>query len=171
MGSILALAARLVEGLPYLRKELARRVSLRTGRVLATPTSYYLIFSGRCNLACSFCTIYKVVGPILPGEVMLRIVREARELSGSGFNMSLSGGEPTIYRPLYDVLELCQKLGVNFGFTTNGLALTKRNVQRIVAYDPFNVNVSLESVDPKINEALRPSPDGTKRALARGWNC
>jgi MoaA/NifB/PqqE/SkfB family radical SAM enzyme len=60
---------------------------------------------------------------------------------------------------------LAQKLGVNFGFTTNALALTKNNVERILALDPFNINISLESIDPAINESLRPARDGTKRTL------
>ena len=165
MPSIPKLAARTIQGLPYLQKELARRVSIATGKVFSTPTSYYIIFSGRCNLECPFCDIYRQVDPILSDEVMLRIVRQAQELSGTGFNMSLSGGEPMIYRPLYDVLKLAHELGADFGFTTNGLGLTKTNVDRIITYNPFNVNVSLESVDPKINESLRPFPEGTKRTL------
>ena len=24
----------------------------------ATPSTYYVIFSGRCNLSCTFCTIF-----------------------------------------------------------------------------------------------------------------
>jgi MoaA/NifB/PqqE/SkfB family radical SAM enzyme len=71
-----------------------------------------------------------------------------------------------IYKPLYDCLALAQKLGVNFGFTTNGLSLSPRNVERLLAYDPFNINVSLESVNPEINEALRrPVKGGTRRTL------
>jgi len=160
------IAKQCARGIPYLDKELRRRLSISTGRVFATPTTYYVIFSGRCNLACTFCEIYKDVDPILSREAMLRIIREAKQLSGRGFNVSLSGGEPTIYKPLYEILELTQQLGVNFGFTTNGLSLTKRNVERILSYDPFNINVSLESVDPKINEDLRrPMPDGTRRIL------
>jgi MoaA/NifB/PqqE/SkfB family radical SAM enzyme len=170
MASVASLMGRVVEGLPYLKKELGRRASLATGKVLATPTSYYIIFTGRCNLACPFCEIHKHVDPQLSDEVLFRIVREAKALSGSGFHISLSGGEPSAYAPLFELLELSHKLGVNFGFTTNGLALTKKNVQRIVAADPFNVNVSMESVDPKINDALRPFPDGTKRVL-EGIEC
>jgi len=170
MVSVASLVSRVVEGLPYLKKELGRRASLATGKVLATPTSYYIIFTGRCNLACPFCEIHKHVDPQLSDEVLFRIVREAKALSGTGFHISLSGGEPSAYAPLFELLELSQKLGVNFGFTTNGLALTKKNVQRIVAADPFNVNVSMESVDPKINDALRPFPDGTKRVL-EGIEC
>lgn len=151
--------------MPYLKKELGRRLSLATGHVFSVPQTYYVVFSGKCNLACTFCTIYHQVEPMLTREQMISIIKQAKELSGSGFNMSLSGGEPTIYKPLYDALETAHNLGVNFGFTTNGLALTKQNVERILSYDPFNVNISLESVDPKINEALRPMENGTRRTL------
>ena len=158
-------ARQAVRGVPYLQKEIGRSLSIKTGSVLTTPSTYYVIFSGRCNLACTFCTIYKQKDPTLTEEVMHRIVREAKELSGSGFNISLSGGEPTIFKPTYSTLELAHKLGVNYGFTTNALALTPDNVRRILGWDPFNINVSLESTDPKINEALRPTVGGTKRTL------
>jgi len=165
MPDVLRIARQSIRGIPYLKKELGRRLSLSTGMVMATPMTYYIIFSGRCNLECTFCTIYKEVDPIIPPEAMLRVLREAKELSGTGFNISLSGGEPTIYKPLYEMLELSHKMGANFGFTTNGLALTKSNVQKILSFNPFNINVSLESVDPAINESLRPFKDGTKRTL------
>jgi MoaA/NifB/PqqE/SkfB family radical SAM enzyme len=165
MPNVISMARQAVRGVPYLQKELGRRLSLSTSKALTTPMTYYVIFSGRCNLACTFCTIYTAVEPILSAETMLRIVREARDLSGTGFNISLSGGEPTIYKPLYDTLALAHQLGVNFGFTTNGLALTKSNCERLLSHDPFNINVSLESVDPQINESLRPMKDGTKRTL------
>ena len=138
---------------------------MSTGKVLATPMTYYVIFSGRCNLECTFCTIYKEVEPILTAEQMFRIVREAKALSGTGFNISLSGGEPMIFKPLYDTLALAHELGVNFGFTTNGLGLTKGNCERLLSHNPFNINVSLESVDPKVNESLRPMKEGTRRTL------
>lgn len=156
---------QVVKGLPYLRKELARNLSVRTGTVWTTPITYYVIFSGKCNLACTFCTIHQHPDPMLSGEAMLRVIRETKELSGSGFNISLSGGEPTIYKPLYASLELAQQLGVNFGFTTNALAMTRENTKRLLSYDPFNINVSLESVDPAVNEFLRPMKDGTGRTL------
>jgi hypothetical protein len=35
--------------------------------------------------------------------------------------------------------------GVNFGFTTNGIPLRRRNVQKVLSHDPFNINVSIES--------------------------
>lgn len=165
MQRMIRIAKQLTRAVPYLQKELARKLSLRTGRVLTTPITYYVIFGGRCNLACTFCTIRNQPEPTLTEKAMHDIIRGAKELSGHGFNISISGGEPTIYRPLYSALELAHKLDVNAGFTTNGIALTKDNVARILQWNPFNINVSLESTDPRVNEALRPMKDGTRRTL------
>lgn len=159
------LAKQVWRGIPYVQKEIGRSLSVRTGHTFATPQMYYVIFSGRCNVACTFCTIYKEVEPMLSGEVMLKIVREASELSGTGFNISLSGGEPLIYKPLYEALELAHKLKVNFGFTTNGYLLTKQNVARALQAGLFNINVSIESVNPEVNESVRPRKNGTQQTL------
>lgn len=165
MARVVQIVRQCVRGVPYLKKELARNLSLHTGKVFVAPMTYYVIFGGRCNLACPFCAIHKELEPMIPPAAMLRLLREAKALSGTGFNISLSGGEPTVYKPFYEALELANQLRVNFGFTTNGLTLTKPNVKRILAGNPFNINVSLESVDPAVNEILRPMKHGTKRTL------
>jgi MoaA/NifB/PqqE/SkfB family radical SAM enzyme len=165
MSEMTRVARQVWRGVPYLKKEVGRKVSMAVGKAVTTPQTYYVIFSGRCNVACTFCTIYKEVEPMIPEEAMLRIIREAKELSGSGFNMSLSGGEPLIYKPLYKALELADQLGVDFGFTTNGYLLTKTNVAKALEFDPFNINVSLEAVDPVMNESVRPRRDGTRQTL------
>jgi sulfatase maturation enzyme AslB (radical SAM superfamily) len=165
MASPMRAVKQVAKGVPYLNQELRRRISMSTGRVFATPTTYYVIPTGRCNIACPYCWIHHHVDPTLSREVMFRIIREAKELSRSGFRIQLSGGEPMIYKPFYDALALAQELRVDFGFTTNGHALNKSNVAKILAFDPFNVNVSLDAIDATINEALRPMKDGTRRTL------
>jgi MoaA/NifB/PqqE/SkfB family radical SAM enzyme len=89
----------------------------------------------------------------------------SKALSGSGYNISVSGGEPLVYQPIYEAMELAHQLGVDFGITTNGSLLTSENIQRILGTNPFNINISLESVDPVVNELLRPSPGGTLKVL------
>lgn len=165
MNKLLRVSRQIWRGLPYLRKELARPLSVKTGWPLAKPLSYYVIFGGRCNYACAFCYIHHEREVVLSEEAMLRVVTEAKGLSGSGFNISISGGEPLIYKPLYPALELAHKLKVDLGFTTNGYALTAANVRRVLESDPFNINVSLESVDPKVNESVRLKAGGTLRTL------
>ena len=165
---MLRTARRCWEGLPYLQKELSRELSIKTGAMWATPSSYYIICTGRCNFRCSYCpqTPGRAANAMeLPREVMLRIIRQSKELSGSGYNISVSGGEPLVYRPIYEAMEIAHQLGVDFGITTNGVLLTPENIKRVVGSDPFNLNISLESVDPAINEKMRPTIGATKIVL------
>jgi len=137
--------------------------------LLSTPSTYYLVFGWRCDGKCRFCWMGEYKKPetldVLPGEVLLRVVRETKELSGSGYNISISGGEPLIYRPIFDLLQLAHELDVNVGITTNGYHLTAANVERIIGCNPFNINVSLESVDPAVNESIRAVSKGTAKTL------
>jgi MoaA/NifB/PqqE/SkfB family radical SAM enzyme len=163
--SITELARKIRRGLPYLQKEVGSRLSLRSGRLFCTPSRYYLIMGTRCNGNCEMC--YVIRGPVreLPAEVVLRLIRESKDLSRMGFYVSISGGEPLVYPVIYEALELGHKLGMDIGFTTNGYLLTRENVRRLVASDPFNINVSLESVDPRINESIRAVPGGTRKTI------
>jgi MoaA/NifB/PqqE/SkfB family radical SAM enzyme len=152
-------------GVPYVKNEVGRALSVRTNRVFATPQVYYIVYGFQCNAACTFCFADLKSDVKINKEAMLRIVREARELSGTGFHISLSGGEPLIYEPLFETLELAHRLNVNLGFTTNGYLLTRQNVAKALEQEPFNINVSLESITPEINEKLRPRKNGTQQTL------
>jgi len=103
--------------------------------------------------------------PIWPAETFVRIVREGKELSGMGLLVSFSGGEPMFYKPLYYLIQLSRDLGIDFSFTTNGYQLNEINVKKIVNSGLFNIGISLEAIDPDINEILRPVKNGTKKTI------
>lgn len=157
---------KILKGLPYLRKELESTISMKTPFFLSTPRMYYIVSGHRCNARCVMChQDHKEKKPELSRETMARILHECKKLSGRGFNISLSGGEPLLYEPLYDMLKLAHELGIDFSFTTNGYLLTRENVKKALAFDPLSIGISLESIDPEINEKTRPMKGGTKKTL------
>jgi MoaA/NifB/PqqE/SkfB family radical SAM enzyme len=156
------------QGYPYLQKELLREISVKTNVMLATPASYYVMCTFRCNFRCTHCpqVASRADAPYeLSRQTLLRIITESKELSGRGYNISVSGGEPLLHPHIFEAMELAHKLGVDFGLTTNGYLLTPENIKRIVGADLFNINISIESVDPAINELIRPLPGATERVL------
>ncbi len=98
-------------------------------------------------------------------DMMPRALDQIAELCGRGTLVSYMGGEPTVNRCVMDWVEQAGRLGLDFRFTTNGYTMNEEMAQRFVAAGLFNIGVSLESLDPKINEIIRPHPNGTQKTI------
>ncbi|MFC0184680.1 Radical SAM superfamily enzyme, MoaA/NifB/PqqE/SkfB family [Pseudarcicella hirudinis] len=77
----------------------------------------------RCNLLCKHC--YSSSSPVfktgLESERLLRFIQYAER---KGFNaISLSGGEPLMYRELDKVVQFAKSLGMRTGMVSNGMLL------------------------------------------------
>jgi MoaA/NifB/PqqE/SkfB family radical SAM enzyme len=154
-------------GIPYLLNEFRIFVSEHTPFFVAVPRSVYFSFGSRCNAFCVMCAIGRNAaagkpagGPELTEEESLRMLREIRELCGKGVLVSLTGGEPLLYAPIYRMIELSNELGINFSFTTNGYLLDEARIRKIAAIEPFGIGISVESLDAQINERIRPYKGG-----------
>jgi MoaA/NifB/PqqE/SkfB family radical SAM enzyme len=94
-----------------------------------------------------------------------KALTQIAELCGRGTVVSYMGGEATTSRDLIKWVEQAGQLGLDFRFTTNGYTINEQTAARLVAAGLFNIGVSLESLDPKINELLRPFPNGTAKTV------
>jgi MoaA/NifB/PqqE/SkfB family radical SAM enzyme len=70
-------------------------------------------------------------------------------------------------RGFIDLMAWCRDNGILAGVTTNGTALFPRNVEKLVAARPFNVNVSVDAPTAEIHDHLRGSP-GLFDKLSKG---
>jgi MoaA/NifB/PqqE/SkfB family radical SAM enzyme len=168
-----SLSKKMVRGLPYLAKELRVQVSEHTPLFIARPRVVHLWRHAPCNGRCVMChygftrgEAYKAlsVSP-LTDDRLPRLLEEIREVGGHGTMVSYMGGEPLLSRGLLDWLDQAKRLKLDFRFTTNGYLVDERVAQRLVAADLFNIGVSLESLDPAINEVIRPVHQGTARTI------
>lgn len=169
-----SLPRKVVRGLPYLGKELRAIVSDHTPLFIAVPRTVYIWRSAPCNARCIMCNYgylkgdeYKAISKLgFPDELMPRALNEIHELCGRGTLVSYMGGEPTTSKHLINWVEQAGKLGLDFRFTTNGYTMNEDLAHRLVASGGlFNVGVSLESLDPKINEIIRPHVNGTAKTV------
>jgi sulfatase maturation enzyme AslB (radical SAM superfamily) len=148
-----SLAVKVVRGSPYLVKELRAVVSDHTRYFIAAPRVVHIWRGAPCNAKCPMCP-----WGYLDGEALRPYVR-------SDFRDDQMPEALMQAAELVDWVELSTKLGLDFRFTTNGYAMTEKLAERLVRADVFNVGVSLEALDPAVNERLRPFPDGTRRTL------
>lgn len=170
---ISSLPRKVVRGLPYLGKEVRAIISDRTPLFIAVPRTVHIWRGSPCNAKCIMCTYgflqgeayRKISTSDFTDEMMPRALDQIHELCGRGTLVSYMGGEPTISRHITEWIEQSGRLGLDFRFTTNGYSMTEEMARRFVAAGLFNVGVSLESLDPKINEIIRPYRDGTAKTV------
>lgn len=159
--------------MPYLGKEMRSIISDHTPFFVALPRTVHIWRGAPCNAKCIMCSYswlqgdaYRnLVSSSFKDEMMPQALKEVHELCGRGTLVSYMGGEPTTSRHLVEWIELAGQLGLDFRFTTNGYLMSEQMAQRIVAAGLFNIGVSFESLDAKINETMRPYPDGTAKTL------
>jgi MoaA/NifB/PqqE/SkfB family radical SAM enzyme len=168
-----SLPRKVVRGLPYLGKELRAIVSDNSPFFIALPRTVYIWRGAPCNARCIMCdygflkgeAYKKLSSSAFADDMMPRVLSEIHELCGRGTLVSYMGGEPTVSKNVIDWVKQASSLGLDFRFTTNGYKVDREMASKLVAAGVFNIGVSLESLDPKINEVIRPHPDGTAKTI------
>lgn len=114
-----------------------------------------------CNLACLHC--YSASGPRQKGALDPGLVCDALAvLRAEGYALiSLSGGEPLVYRPLRMVVERARELGFRVTMITNGLLATERMAPMLSLLD--GMAISFDGLAATHN-AMRGRADAFERA-------
>lgn len=115
----------------------------------------------QCDLLCRHCWSRPSLepGPELKPRILLAFLER---LLPHGFkHLSLSGGEPTLYQPLFEVISWCQKQRVTCTITTNGynpcrVASLAQQICgiRTSSATPIQVRISLDG-DASAHDDLR----------------
>lgn len=107
----------------------------------------------RCNNNCTFCHSAPHRGCEATTAELLRKIGTARALGAE--ILVLSGGEPTIRRDFFILLDAIQRAGMAAGLVTNGRMLAVAEFQRRLLDHPLRwVQVSLCGPDARIHDAV-----------------
>ncbi|HIJ64807.1 MAG TPA: radical SAM protein [Candidatus Hydrogenedentes bacterium] len=132
----------------------------------------------RCNLDCGFCYAgcscrrdgTKAPAVVPPAKEMtsaevrevLRIIREEAEVP----SVSFTGGEPTLRDDLADLVRYARReLGLRVNLITNGTLIDGTLAKRLKAAGLNSAQVSLESPDDAVHDALTQVPGAHRRAV------
>lgn len=115
-----------------------------------------------CNLACAHC--YSDSSPAVRGALDVERLLEALALlRGEGYEIvSISGGEPLVYRPLVRLAAGAAALGYRVHMITNGILLTEARLAALAPY-LFLVGVSIDGAEATHN-AVRGREDAYRHA-------
>ena len=108
-----------------------------------------------CNLACVHCLSSS--GRRDPRELT---TAEAKgvidELERMGvFYVNIGGGEPTVRRDFWELVEYAVAHRVGVKFSTNGSRITEERARWLAAADYVDVQVSLDGATPEVNDRVR----------------
>jgi MoaA/NifB/PqqE/SkfB family radical SAM enzyme len=155
-------------GWKHVHNALAEEVYLKSGYDMTKPVTFYGMVNEHCNVKCRYCEYWRLkhYQDEMTSEEWERALLSVKEFVGK-FSINFSGGEPFIKRGFIDLLAWCNANGILAGVTTNGSALTRRNVEKLVAARPFNVNISVDAPSAEIHDYLRGYP-GLFERLSNG---
>jgi len=126
----------------------------------------FLILTERCNLACAHCYgAYPDRGE-MPLERVLKLVDELVE--GGGTSITLSGGEPLLYKGLEQVLERADP-HLKIQICSNGILIDHRWAARLAQLRDVTIQISLDGPTCEIHDAVRGPHafDGALRGILR----
>ncbi len=108
-----------------------------------------------CNLACVHCLSSS--GRRDPDELT---TAEAKALidewAAMGvFYVNIGGGEPTIRRDFFELVEYAIDHGVGVKFSTNGSRIDATMARRLAAMDYLDVQISIDGATAEVNDAVR----------------
>ncbi len=117
-----------------------------------------------CNLACLHC--YSTSAPREKGALGAAVVCEALGvLRAEGYaSVSLSGGEPLVYRPLRQVVEAARELGYRVTMVSNGLLATERRLLPVLT-QLDGIAISFDGLEES-HDAMRGRAGAFERACA-----
>ena len=120
------------------------------------PLRMALVLTRRCPLDCIYCYADRINASDPEKTLGLERLREILEEAGS-LGMSdvyLAGGEPLLRKDFPEVVKMALDAGVYPHTSTKGWPVTEELVQRIAETGMDSMQVSIDTLDPKLQDML-----------------
>lgn len=149
------------------------KISERHAQGIATPI-IDIAYNYACDLTCDHCTAWRGRWLRKGGERKLnptdlrRMSDEAHELGLAQF--CISGGEPTIFKDLDEVILALQPDKFHLTMSTHGHFLTKEKARHLKDLGLDKVKISLDDFDAKYHDANRKLPGAYQKAISALFN-
>jgi mycofactocin biosynthetic radical S-adenosylmethionine protein MftC len=118
-----------------------------------------------CNLACVHCLSSS--GRRDPRELTTAeckaVIDELERMQV--FYVNIGGGEPTVRKDFWELVQYATAHKVGVKFSTNGSRITPQRATWLAASDYVDVQISLDGATPEVNDAVR-GPGSYAAALA-----
>jgi mycofactocin biosynthetic radical S-adenosylmethionine protein MftC len=133
----------------------AKRLVDHFERGLDAPICLTWELTYACNLACVHClsSSGRRDPRELTTEECIALVDELQRLQV--FYVNIGGGEPTVRRDFWELVDYATAHQVGVKFSTNGSRITPAAATRLAGSDYVDVQISLDGATPEVNDRVR----------------
>ena len=112
--------------------------------------------TGSCSLGCAHCCVSATNAPSSNDITLDDAKKVVDELSQNGVtSIYVSGGEPLLWKPVYDLLNYIGDKGIFTSLATNGMCVDSGAAARLSDARVGKVLISLDSDVPDVHDAFR----------------
>ena len=116
-------------------------------------TYVYIELTNRCNLTCEYCQVDANDYFDMAFEKIVNIIDQLSDMKV--FELRLGGGEPLLYKKIYDVIKYARERGIFVWLCTNGYNLDKKTAVKLKSSGLTGIRVSIDSTNPVIHDKVR----------------
>ena len=128
----------------------------------------FLELTMNCNEHCLHCGSRcgdEVIPDTLSTEEYFSFLDQIKEDFGtSGFMLCITGGEPLLRRDFFDIMGYADKLGFNWGMTSNGTLISPETAHKLRLAGMKTISVSIDGLE-ETHDSFRRTKGGWRRAL------
>ena len=122
---------------------------------LNNPSTVHIAITNRCNLSCKHCDIWKIEREReLELSDWMSIAEKITSWLGS-FTVKFAGGEPFMRKDILKIISFFKENGIQVGINTNGVLITPKVADTLLAMDVNEVNISLDSCKSDTHDFIR----------------
>ena len=122
-----------------------------------------------CTARCHTCSTRKALHKSKGQDQQLALAdwkNLFREVDGLGLSkLTISGGEPTLYKDLTELIEAGKRYGWEIGLNTNGSLIDRDCAGRLKAAGLNAVSLSVYSAKPELHDRMRGHPGLWQKAV------
>jgi uncharacterized protein len=133
--------------------------------------TYNFNITFNCNSNCSFCAADLRIPRTsnhkrreIPLSKFVSILDDLKV--GSGDDVIISGGEPTVHKDFFGFLENVKKRGAQLSVFSNGRLFASRQfAERLLHYTPISILIPLYSIIPEVHDGFTGQPGSLTQTL------
>jgi len=119
-----------------------------------------------CNFNCKWCFANSAFNKKPKHMPMNRFKQLVKRLASAGLRqITISGGEPTLYPHLKEAIEFAKKAGLVVHMNTNGFLLDEKLAKELYEAGLSQVQINIDSIQPQNHDGIRGRKGSFQKAL------